>query len=80
MILINSAKDGKTAKKKQKREAQLSRAADVELAEISLEQHVLQQLSHRRVPASASVLDNGWIDVIDADIVSTHSIEEIRFI
>jgi len=60
-----TARDSRTAKKKQKREAQLSRAADVELAEISLEQQVLKQLTQRRLsvgtPAVSSTSD--WVDI-----------------
>jgi len=47
-----SAKDcAKNTKKKQKRQAQLSRAADAELAEICLEQQVLREMMLAQQPA-----------------------------
>jgi hypothetical protein len=82
------ARDARNAKKKQKREAQLSRAADVELAEISLEQQVLQQLTQRRLSLVTSIGNEGaaikWVDQQAAftndnstNVVRNHCLETI---
>jgi hypothetical protein len=81
-----TARDARNAKKKQKREAQLSRAADAELAEISLEQQVLQQLTQHRLSFVTSDGNIGteeqlaeqesiFADVVSANMVRNHYYE-----